>query len=166
MSVSDAFAAEIIKMVRNMPDQAILDLVRDRLAVSDESAPAPKRRGRSAARAARTESPKAKAAASKAAASKAAPKAKRKTKGRRKRRTGAGKEQLLSQVESIVKKSKGLALREIASKVGESKSVVAAALRELKANKRIYQGGDRRFARYAGTAGAANAASKRAQTGG
>ncbi len=163
MSVSDPFAAEIVKMVRSMPDEAILDLVRERLGMTGGAAPArrPARRAAPAASAAEP-APKTKAKTR----SKAKAKAKAKRKATRKRRTGAGKEQLLAQVESVVKKGKGLALREIASKVGESKSVVAAALRELKANKRIYQGGDRRFARYAGSASVASAASKRARSGG
>jgi DNA-binding transcriptional regulator GbsR (MarR family) len=43
-----------------------------------------------------------------------------------------------------------LSASEIAKKTKLPQSRVASAVRELKAAKRIFQGGDRRFARYAG----------------
>ena len=48
---------------------------------------------------------------------------------------------------------------EVAKSAGVPQSRASSALKELKLAKRIFQGGDRRFARYAGTASGAQAAS-------
>ena len=53
--------------------------------------------------------------------------------------------------------------RDIAAKTKLPKSRVSAVVRELKKAKRIYQGGDRRFARYAADAKTAEQASQRAR---
>ena len=58
-----------------------------------------------------------------------------------------------------MKSSKGLSTRDLAKALGRPQLAIAAAVRELKAAKRIYQGGDKRFARYAGDAKTAKQAS-------
>ena len=75
------------------------------------------------------------------------------------RRTTAARQQLLVTVERAVKHAKGMSASQVASTVRAPQSRVASALRELKVSKRIFQGGDRRFARYAGDARTAQTAS-------
>ena len=146
--MSDPFLTGLIDYVRGMSDEAILALVRDKVgAWNMVSASAP------AARAARRAAPAAVATAPKAAAPK------KKAKRPAARRDSGAREQLLEQVEKAVKASKGLSASEVAKAVGVGQPRVAGALRELKLKKRIYQGGDRRFARYAGEAKAAEQAS-------
>jgi hypothetical protein len=62
-------------------------------------------------------------------------------------------------VEKVVKSSDGLAASEIARAVGVEQNRVATVLKELKQEARIFQGGDRRFARYAASQEAAELAS-------
>jgi DNA-binding transcriptional regulator GbsR (MarR family) len=62
-------------------------------------------------------------------------------------------------VERAIKSSKGLSASEIVARTKLPKPRVQQAVRELKAAKRIFQGGDRRFARYAGDARTAKQAS-------
>jgi hypothetical protein len=142
MAKLDPFSAQIVRMVREMPDEALLELVRNQLdsvagmpvsVAASNGAPA--RRGR--------------------------PPGKRKAaKGKRRGRgTSADREQTLTAVERVIKSSKGLSASEIASKTGLPKSRVQSAVRELKKARRIFQGGDRRFARYAGNARTAKQAS-------
>jgi hypothetical protein len=141
----DPFLAQIVNWVRNMPDEALLDLVRNHLGGFHGG-------GRSGARA--------------VAAFKIGPtngrRGPRKVK-RRRRATSADKEQALSAVERAVKSSKGLSASEIVSRTKLPKARVQAAVRELKHSKRIFQGGDRRFARYAGDAKTAKQASLNAR---
>jgi hypothetical protein len=54
---------------------------------------------------------------------------------------------------------------EIAHAVDTVRWRAQAALRKLKASRRVFQGGDRRFARYAGDAATARAASVRVRRG-
>lgn len=54
----------------------------------------------------------------------------------------------------------------IASKTGLTMEQVRVSVRKLKAHRKIYQGGERRFARYATTQAKASAASTQAQHGG
>lgn len=140
MAQLDPFAAEIVAYVRRMPDEALLELVRAHLGAGGTVAWAA--------------SPNPAAAATKAR------KQKRTTS---KRATPGERAKLLKSVEAVVKKSRGLSSSEVAVKVGVPQSRAASALRELKGKKRIYQGGDRRFARYAGDAKTAKAASARAR---
>jgi hypothetical protein len=62
-------------------------------------------------------------------------------------------------VERIVKASSGVSASDVAKSAGIPQTRAAAALKELKLEKRIFQGGDRRFARYAGDAKQAELAS-------
>src|SRR4029078_9021900 len=50
----------------------------------------------------------------------------------------------------IVKSGAGLSASDVAKAAAVPQTRAAAALKELKLQKRIFQGGDRRFARYAG----------------
>jgi hypothetical protein len=142
MARLDAFSAQIVAYVRNMPDEAILELVRNQLGVVERAMRSPT--GRPAAT--------------------TSTRTRRKRRGRR-RTSGAEREALMSSVERVVKASKGLSASEIASRVKAPQSRVSAAVRELKKDKRIYQGGDRRFARYAADAKTAAQASARARKG-
>lgn len=75
------------------------------------------------------------------------------------------REDLSAAIEGVIRESDGVALADIAEAVGAPKVRVALLVRELKTARRIYQGGERRFARYASTAQKAEAASLRARKG-
>lgn len=137
----DPFSEQIVKLVRSMPDEALLELVRNRLG---DVAVAPRSYG----------------SASSPANGRRGP---RKVKRRRQRATSADREQYLAAVERAIKGSKGLSASEIAAKTKLPKPRVQAAVRELKAARKIFQGGDRRFARYAGDAKTAKQASLNAR---
>ena len=152
MARLDPFSAQIVQLVRSMPDEAILALVKGQLAMVTEGA-APdlaQLRGRSGRRA-RTERG---AEAARQPAVKGGKKA-----GRPKRRTSAARQKVLAAVERAVKGSKGMSASDVARATGIGQVRVATALRELKLGKHIFQGGDRRFARYAGDARTAEQAS-------
>jgi hypothetical protein len=155
MAKLDPFSAQIVQLVRKMPDEAILALVRGQLGVvTDEAAPVVavaqrKLRGRRGRPKAAVKAPVAATVAVKAA----------KKVGRPKKRTSAARQRVLAAVERVVKSSKGLSASEVARATGIGQVRVATALRELKLNKRIHQGGDRRFARYAADSRTAEQAS-------
>lgn len=171
MATNDAFSAQIVELVRNMPAEAILALVKNQLgAVAAAAAPlqaaATRRRGRpprAAAAAAPAATPAA-PAAKPAASSKRGATPKRKP-GRPRRSPAASQErqETLNNVERIVKQSQGVSASDVAKSAGIPQTRAAAALKELKLAKRIFQGGDRRFARYAGDAKAAEQASLNAR---
>jgi hypothetical protein len=148
-----AFGAQIVAMVRSMPDEALLDLVKHQLDVftgGASSGPrAPARRGR-AARA--------------AVAAPARAKRGGKRRGRRAAPPSAERAAALEAVEKIVKSSSGVSASDVARAAKIKQTRAAAALKELKIAKRIFQGGDRRFARYAGDAKTALQASQHART--
>jgi hypothetical protein len=160
---TDAFSAQIVELVRRMPDEAILELVKNRLGMAPFSALSQVRAGRRArsARAAEVESVEV-----------AEPKSKRfvapeKARAKRPRRSASGshdRKETLESVERVVKASSGVSASEVARAAGIPQPRAAAALKELKLEKRIFQGGDRRFARYAGDAKMAEAASLAART--
>lgn len=159
--VSDAFSAQIVQLVRNMPDEAILALVKNQLgAVASAAGVIPARRpGRPPGR------PAAAAAAAPAPARAAKQPAKRAGKrGGRRGASSADRQETLDKVERIVKSSQGLSSSEVATVAGIPQTRAAAALKELKIAKRIFQGGDRRFARYAADAKTAEQASLASRT--
>jgi hypothetical protein len=172
MATNDAFSAQIVELVRNMPAEAILALVKNQLgAVAAAAAPlqaaATRRRGRpprAAAAAAPAAAPAAPAAKQASASSKRGAAPKRKP-GRPRRSPAASQErqETLNNVERIVKQSQGVSASDVAKAAGIPQTRAAAALKELKLAKRIFQGGDRRFARYAGDAKAAEQASLNAR---
>jgi len=146
----DAFSAQIVKFVREMPDEALLELVKQKLGVI----------GAAVGRAQGRPSP------ARAAVAAAAKKAKRKaTPARNKRRPARrapatpDRKDLLDSVERVVKAGSGVSASDVAKAAGIPQTRAAAALKELKLQKRIFQGGDRRFARYAGDAKTAEQAS-------
>lgn len=150
----DAFASQLVSLVRSMPDEAILALVRSQL---DEVAPAVL--GAAPARAARTAPPG-------RARAPGRPKGRRGGRARtgRVRAPSPKREALLGTVEKVVTGAKGLSASDVAKAARVPQSRAASALRELKGAKRIFQGGDRRFARYAGDAKTALAASEAARS--
>jgi hypothetical protein len=155
---TDAFSAQIVELVRNMPDDAILELVKNRLGM------APFRGlGRHAQVATRRGSPARGAASAKT--KRAVPAEKRRA-GRPRRTATLSEErkETLDVVERVVKASNGLSASEVARSAAIPQPRAAAALKELKLEKRIFQGGDRRFARYAGDAKVAETASLTART--
>jgi hypothetical protein len=191
MNAFEKSLANVIReAVRKMPDEAILDMVRDRLnaglggasAMGPQAAPDPGLLGSLS-----TASPFALAALATGspAAGAALPRAEARTQppGRRpapSRRGGgnrgtwapvkttgksspAERFELLLRIERLVGASKGLAASEVARGAGVSQTRAAAALKELKRARRVFQGGDRRFARYAGDAATAQEASDRAR---
>jgi len=64
-----------------------------------------------------------------------------------------------------VKGASGLSAREVAKAAGVPQPRAASALKELKKAERIFQGGERRFARYGASAAAAERASLDARKG-
>jgi hypothetical protein len=157
----DPFSAEIVALVRRMSDEAILALVRNQLeAVSTLAGGGVSfghaRRGRPPGRAAKIAAPAPARGARSAKKSKGAGKT-------RHRSNSAEREQLLAQVEKIVKGGAGISASETAKNAGLPQARVATALKELKLAKLIFQGGDRRFARYAGDAKTAEQASMSAR---
>ncbi|MCA9621014.1 MAG: hypothetical protein KC731_18455 [Myxococcales bacterium] len=134
-----------------MPDEAILELVKNQLS-GVEAAPSLPRRAAAAPAAPARSAPARKARAPK-----------RRAKRGGARRTSEGREQALSAVEAVIKSSKGLSASQIASKAKMPQTRVSSLVRELKAAGRVHQGGDRRFARYAGDAKTAEKASEEAR---
>jgi len=168
MATNDPFSAQLAALVRNMPDEALVELVRNRLgavvgapvstgATSTATTPAPaRRRGRPPRAAAAVAAP------AKAPAKKEAPK-RRPGRPRKTAALSAERQETLNTVERIVKGSNGVSASEVARQAGIPQTRAAAALKELKLAKRIAQGGDRRFARYAGDAKTAEQASLNAR---
>jgi hypothetical protein len=156
---TDAFSRQIVELVRTMPDDAILALVKNQLgAITGEvalAAPPPRRvRARPAGKAPAQSAKPAPAAAKRGTAPKRRPGRPRKSQA-----ASAERQETLDAVERIVKANSGLSASEVAKQAGIPQTRAAAALKELKLAKRIFQGGDRRFARYAGEAKTAEQAS-------
>lgn len=133
----DAFAKHLVAMVRQLPDEAILELVKNHLeqgnGIGDEGMVVT------------TSSPSAK---------------KPRTKTKRRRRSSASRAKLKEAVLQAVTNSDGMALSDVAEAVGASKTRVQPLLRALKDEGAIHLAGDRRFARYGRTKAIAEAASK------
>jgi hypothetical protein len=139
----DAFSAQIVKFVREMPDEALLELVKQKLGILGVS----KARVRHAEGAETPASP---------------PRARRKrviAPARRGARASTERQGLLDTVERVVKAGSGVSASDVARSAGIPQARAAATLKELKLMQRIFQGGDRRFARYAGDAKTAEQAS-------
>lgn len=156
MADLDAFSASLVQFVRSMPDEALLELVRNQLGAEAPTGAAP-----SAAPAAPAAAPA--APRSSAKAPKAAPKKQPAGPKKGPKRTSAAKAELLDAVEKVVKSSRGLSASEVAAATKVQQGRVSSALRDLKFAKRIFQGGDRRFARYAGDPKTAETASANAR---
>ena len=140
----DPFSAQLVALVRKMPDDAILALVKNQLgalggSATVDAAPRTARRSKTASG--------------------------RKTAKRGPRASNANRAALVGAVEKYVLGSKGVGLADVASAVGVTKDRAKAALKQLKAAGRIAHGGDRKFARYAANTKTALAASKRARAG-
>jgi biotin operon repressor len=140
------FAKQLVTMVRQMPDEPILQLVRNHLAGGGDLESS----GWSGTgRAVETSAPATK------------PKAERTKKAGR--RSVADRAKLEQSVLATIVASTGVSLGDVAAKLGAPKSRVAAAIRALKESGKIKQGGERRLARYAKTQAAATKASRAAQ---
>jgi hypothetical protein len=87
------------------------------------------------------------------------PEKRRTAKGRRSAPPSPERREMLDEVERIVKAGSGISASEVARSAGIPQTRAAAALKQLKLAHRIFQGGDRRFARYAGDARTADKAS-------
>ena len=153
----DAFSAQIVKFVREMPDEALLELVKQKLGVIH---------------AAVSRSNEARNSAPARAASAATQKSKGKNNPSREthRPTGArpppmspDRQAVLDAVEQVVMAGNGVSASDVARDADIPQTRAAAALKELKLAKRIFQGGDRRFARYAGDPKTAEQASDTAR---
>lgn len=140
----DAFAKQLVDMVRQLPDDAILDLVKNHLDGVGAPEPSP--------RSSQSRTPQA-----------PAPTKSRRTRG--KRRSSASRAKLEQAVLAFVHDSDGVAVSEVAAAVGAPKTRVAPVLRTLRDAGTIHQAGDRRFARYGKTKAIAKAASNRARKG-
>jgi hypothetical protein len=158
MAPRDAFSAQIIELVRRMPDEAILELVKHQLGalgVSQVRALTPDqgRRGRTARGMENNAENKSKSKRH------MAPNKRHVGRPRRTPPRSAERQQILANVEQLVKASSGMSASDVAKSAGVPQTRAAAALKELKLAKRIFQGGDRRFARYAGEVKVAEQAS-------
>ncbi len=140
----DTFAKQLVDMVRQLPDEALLELVKNHLT------------GVTAAESPQRQTPR----APRTPATPAKPRRKR-----GKRRSSANRAKLEQSVLAFVHDSNGVAVSDVAAGVGEPKSRVAPVLRKLRDAGTIHQAGDRRFARYGKTKTIAEAASKRARKG-
>jgi hypothetical protein len=170
MATTDAFSSQIVHLVRSMSDEAILALVKNQLGAVTASAPlvaGARRRGRPprAASAGTQAAAPAPAAAKPSTTSKRGGAAPKRKPGRPRRSPAASQERqdTLNTVEKIVKGSQGVSASDVAKSAGIPQTRAAAALKELKLAKRIFQGGDRRFARYAGDGKTAEQASLNAR---
>jgi hypothetical protein len=159
MATTDVFSAQIVELVRKMPDEAILELVKHQLGALGVS----HLRGLAPARSSRRGRPT-RVAASGAKAKRAVAATKRRA-GRPRKAPAVSEErqEILNNVERIVKASSGVSASDVAKSAGILQTRAAAALKELKIAKRIFQGGDRRFARYAGDPKTAEQASLNAR---
>ncbi|MFT3774044.1 MAG: hypothetical protein QM820_52430 [Minicystis sp.] len=153
----DAFSAQIVKFVREMPDDALLELVKQKLGVLGAAVDRAngKRKGSTAA--------VVPAGAEKAKGKRPATREKRRAAPARRATVSADRQGLLDSIERIVKAGAGLSASDVAKAAGIPQTRAAAALKELKLAKRIFQGGDRRFARYAGDTKTAEQASSLAR---
>lgn len=152
MAQLDAFSAQIVKFVREMPDEALLELVKQKLGVLGI--------GRGAAQAQKLE------LTAKETHKRGAASAKRRPAQPRRGAPipyAAEKQVMLDKVEEVVKGGSGMSASEVARAAGIPQNRAASALKELKLGKKIYQGGDRRFARYAGDLKTAEQASAHAR---
>ena len=149
---TDAFSAQIVELVRRMPDEAILELVKNRLGMAPFRELGQNVRGRGG-RAARSQAAEPKSKVRVETTKRRAPRPRRAATGVQERK------ETLESVERVVKSSSGVSASEVARAAGVPQPRAAAALKELKLEKRIFQGGDRRFARYAGDAKVAEEAS-------
>lgn len=136
-------------------------IVRAAAAVTTEAkaasrpAPAPKK-GVKAAPAAPVKGTPAKKVAAPSAAAAAPPK---------KRANGEDRASALDKVFRVVQSRDGVAVSDIVKATSLDRGPVAAALKTLKEDGRIYMGGNRRFARYAMNQAAADRASETARKG-
>jgi hypothetical protein len=151
MARMDAFSAQIVKFVREMPDEALLDLVKQKLGVLGAQVA---RHGRGAMRVVPMplsgRGKDKRSAVARSPARRAAP-------------ASAERQGLLDSVERVVRASSGVSASDVARLASIPQTRAAAALKELKLAKRIFQGGDRRFARYAGDSKTAEHASTSAR---
>ena len=137
MSELNPFAKRLVDMVRDMPDELLLELVRDHLASAD-GAPAPRP---------------------------PAPKSPRKRGGKRRGRGGKSRAALEAEVLAVVNAGGGVAVADVAAATGAPKPRLSAILRSLRESGAIHAAGDRRFTRYGKTKAIAAAASKKARKG-
>ena len=161
MAQMDAFSAQIVKFVREMPDEALLELVKQKLGVL--GVPAGRHGGRGAVRIVPVTSVSLAVAKG---SHRERPPASQQQAGRARRSAppaSAERQALLDAVERIVKSSSGVSASDVARLATIPQTRAAATLKELKLAKRIFQGGDRRFARYAGDAKTAEQASTAAR---
>lgn len=143
----DAFSQQIVDLVRQMPDEALLELVKNQLGADGATvAPSPTN-GRPTRASTKAKSKKRSA----------------KKRGGKTPRTSAARQEAMDKVEGVITSSKGLSASEIAKKAKLPQTRVSSLVRDLKAQGRIHQGGDRRFARYAGDAKTAEKASEEAR---
>ncbi len=172
---TDAFITQIIHFVRReMSDEAILTLVKNQLMgtkafpaalapmvkAKPGRKPGPKPAAPTSAAVVKRGPGRPRKVTSEVSPAKRGPKGKAAKRGRG---SAAGRQELLGVVEKLVKASGGVAASDVAKSAGIPQSRASAALKELKSQKKIYQGGDRRFARYAGDAKTADQASLHAR---
>jgi len=156
----DAFSAQIVKFVRAMPDDALLELVKQKLGILGAGAARSKGRGKASVTVWPTPARAASGAAKATKGKRAVAAKRRRPAAPRRAPVSAERQGMLDAVERIVKAGAGVSASDVAKSASIPQTRAAAALKELKLAKRIFQGGDRRFARYAGDARTAEQASQ------
>ncbi|MEP7122271.1 MAG: hypothetical protein ABJE95_15225 [Byssovorax sp.] len=150
-----------------MPDEAILELVKNRLGMApfrDLSHESRRRRARAPRVVEAAPAPEPAPSPEPKSKRFAAPEKPKARKPRRVASVSSDRKETRESVERVVTASTGVSASEVARAAGIPQPRAAIALKELKLEKRIFQGGDRRFARYAGDAKVAEAASLAART--
>lgn len=151
--MADPFERELEELVRRYSQELtreITAIILRRLGVSAEPA---RSRAAPATRAPR-------------AAARAAEPTRAKPETRRKRASAEQRTAAVDEVARVVEASRGLSVGEIERSSGLPRAAVAAALKKLKDEGRVFMGGTRRFARYASTQAQADRASLDARGGG
>ena len=152
----DAFSAQIVKFVREMPDEALLELVKQKLGVMQAAV----NRSNQANQALSGSPARAASAATQKAKSRSNPRHEApRPASARPPPISADRQGTLDKVEDVVRAGSGVSASDVAKAASIPQTRAAAALKELKLAKRIFQGGDRRFARYACDAKTAEQAS-------
>jgi hypothetical protein len=156
MSTAASQSVIIATMMRRMSDDELAQIAIQSSYFNGVTAAASKKKAVAAA-------PVVDGTRTKKTAKKAAVAAKPKNGKRAPRATAEERSEFLEKVFVAVKENPGLASSEIGVKAGVEGSRLVTALRQLKNDKRICQGGKLRFTRYATSQKAADAASSKAK---
>lgn len=158
------FARKLAHEVQNLI-LSKLGIDRSAAAAAARTAPTPPAARAAVARKKVVKAAPAAPAAAAAAPAKAAPAKKAAAPAAKKRANGEDRATTLDKVFRVVQSRDGVAVSDIVKATSLDRGPVAAALKALKEEGRIFMGGNRRFARYAMNQAAADRASETARKG-